>query len=167
MFILQSVIIGVSVMLLGGGLSDFSGSCCLLEGFFVEKDWRWDLFLWISGFCELIGFLFVRALGLAACELKFVRGFCLFPIVWGEMLVIPLGLCACWKALVRRLQLVVVGVLVFALEIWIGLCLAWAFCLLCAVALDLVVSFGCFLGWLASFVGDVEVPCWCSSGGFC
>ena len=80
---------------------------------------------------------------------------------------IPLGLCACWKALVRRLQLVVVGVLVFALEIWIGLCLAWAFCLLCAVALDLVVSFGCFLGWLASFVGDVEVPCWCSSGGFC
>ena len=167
LFILQSVIIGVSVMLLGGGLCDFFGSCCLLEGFSVEKDWRWVLFLWIRGFCELIGFLFIGALVLAACKLKLFHGFCLFPIVLGERCVISLGLFACWKALVRRLQLAVVRVLVLVLEIWIGLCLAWAFCALCAVTLDLVVSLGCFLGWLASFVGDVEVPFWCSSGGCC
>ena len=165
--ILQSVAIGVPVMLFGGGLCDLFGPCCLLESFCLEKDWRWVLFLWICGFCELIGFLLVGALVLAACELKLFRGFCLFPIMLEEGCVIYLGLLACWKALVWRLRLAVVRALVLVLEGWISLCLAWGFCALCAVVLDLLVSLGCFLGWLASLVGDVVVPVWCSSGGCC
>ena len=51
--ILQSVTIGVPVMLVGGGVCDLFGPCCLLESFGLEKDWRAFGWIWVL-FCGLL-----------------------------------------------------------------------------------------------------------------
>ena len=120
-----------------------------------------------------MGFLLDGALVLATCELMLFRGFCLVPILLEEGCVICLGLFACWKALVWRLRLGCgesFGSYCGGLDSWrvLSLCLdSWGLCALCAGFLDLLVSLGCFLEWLAALLGDVVVLVWCSSGGCC